>query len=376
VSGGQIVGLRARVLASTDGPPLAALSVGQFRGREIVLVTVTCADGTVGYGEAFHGQAGRAVAEIVNTVLQDVVVGRAASETATVAEIVRRRFMSSHGISSAFRFALSGIDMAMWDAHGKRLGCPVHRLLGGGARSFPVYAGGFALGLQPAEDLVAEARRLIGEQGWKAIKLRIGESPTGDIARVAAVREAFGDELRIMVDANLGQAYDLGRIAGPLGELGVEWLEEPYERGARGRYAVLRARGQVPIAGGENLRGAEEFQDWIAGGALDIAQPDASRVGGITEMLRIAAVVRAAGLRFVPHISHSVLNHAAALHVLSAVPSSDLCEADASPVNIFRDGVFGGGVTHEQGIAFLGDGDGLGVTVDEAGPAALAPGAG
>lgn len=174
---------------------------------------MTCDDGTVGYGEAFHGQAGAAVADIVNTVLQPVVVGRLCSETAEVSEIVRRRYLVSHGASSVFRLALSGIDMAMWDAHGKVLGVPVYRLLGGSATSIPLYAGGFALGIQPPDELVA--------------------------------------------------------------------------------------------------------------------QPDASRVGGITEMLRIAAVASAAGVRFVPHISHSVINHAAALHVLSAIASRDLCEGDA-----------------------------------------------
>jgi L-alanine-DL-glutamate epimerase-like enolase superfamily enzyme len=365
-AGPLIVSLTARVVSSTSGPPLATLSVGRFVGREIVLVTVTCEDGTVGYGEAFHGQAGSAVADVVNTVLQPVVVGRRPSATAEISQIVRRRYLASHGASSVFRLALSGIDMAMWDAHGKLLGQPVHRLLGGSSSSFPVYAGGFALGIQEPETLVDEARRLVDEGAWTALKLRIGESPESDLARVRAVREAFGDGMRVMVDANLGQAYDVGRIAGALGGLGVEWLEEPFERGFRWRYAALRARGVVPIAGGENLRGAEEFFDWATAGALDVAQPDASRVGGITEMLRIAAVAAAAGVRFVPHISHSVLNHAAALHVLSATGSLDLCEGDASPVNDFRDRIVRGGVVWRDGMGVLSDEPGLGAVVDEA----------
>jgi D-galactarolactone cycloisomerase len=375
VSHPSIVSLTARVVSSTAGPPLAALSVGRFVGREIVLVTVECDDGTVGYGEAFHGQAGSAVADVVNTVLQPVVVGRSPSETAEVSELVRRRYLVSHGASSVLRLALSGIDMAMWDAHGKVLKLPVYRLLGGSATSIPVYAGGFALGIQPPDELVVEARRLV-DSGWTtALKLRLGETPVSDLARVRAVREAFGDEMRLMVDANLGQSYDMARVAGALGELGVEWLEEPYERGFRSRYATLRARGAVPIAGGENLRGAEEFFDWLAAGALDVAQPDASRVGGITEMLRIAAVTSAAGVRFVPHISHSAINHAAALHVLSAIASRDLCEGDASPVNDFRDRIVTGGVVWRDGRGVLSDAPGLGVTIDEyAVQAALAGG--
>jgi D-galactarolactone cycloisomerase len=363
-SGVRIVSLEARRLVSHG--QLARISVGRFDRREMILVKVLCSDGTIGYGESFPGQAASAVAEIVNVSLQPLVVGRGPDETAALSAVIRRRFLAGHAAASAFRCALSGVDMAMWDAHGKVLGIPVHRLLGGSTTAVAGYAGSFALGIQPPDELVAEARRLVDTQGWSALKLRIGQTPAADVAGVAAVREAFGAEMRIMVDANLGQAYDLGRIAGELGRLGVEWLEEPYERTARSRYAALRARGVVPVAGGENLRSAEEFLDWASAGALDVAQPDASRVGGITEMLRIAAVADAAGIRFVPHISHSALNHAASLHVLSAIGSSDMCEGDAAPVNAFRDGVISGGVAYRDGMMHLADAPGLGAAVDEA----------
>lgn len=358
-----IVAVEGRVLISPG--LLARISQGQFERREIVLVAVRCSDGTVGYGEAFSGSAGSAVAELVNTALAPIVVGRAPHETAAVSGLVRHRLMNSHAASSAFRYALAGIDLAMWDAHGKLAGVPVYQLLGGTQTSFPAYAGSFALGIQPPDELVAEARELVDRQGWTVLKLRIGADARRDLAGVRAVREAFGDEMRIAVDSNMGQHYELGQIAAALGELGVEWLEEPYERPRRARYIALRARGTVPIAGGENLRSAEEFFDWTAAGALDVCQPDASRVGGITEMLRIAAVVDAAGLRFVPHISHSALNHAASLHIMSAIGSQDLCEGDAAPVNAFRDGAIHGGVEYHDGMMHLTGGPGLGVEVDE-----------
>jgi D-galactarolactone cycloisomerase len=358
-----ITSLEARLLTARG--QLARISVGRFDRREMLLVKVVCSDGTVGYGESFPGMAAAAVAEVINVNLRPLVVGRRPNETAALSELVRRRYLAAHAAASAFRCALGGVDMAMWDAHGKLLGMPVYALLGGSDTTFPGYAGSFALGIQPPAELVTEAQGLVATHGWTALKLRIGEAPRADLARVTAVREAFGDDMRVMVDANMGQSYDLGRIAPELGRLGVEWLEEPFERPARSRYAALRARGLVPIAGGENLRSAEEFYDWASTGALDVAQPDASRVGGITEMLRIAAVVRAAGLRFVPHISHSALNHAASLHVLSALGSNDLCEGDAAPVNEFRDGVIHGGVEYRDGMMHLNDAPGLGATVDE-----------
>ena len=364
MTGSTITSVTARVVISDAGTPVA-LSVGSVARREVVLVTVVCEDGTTGYGEAFGGNSGRVVATAVQDVLTPLVVGRTPAETGELGALVRRRHLLSHGISSAVRLGLAGVDMAMWDALGKSLQAPVHELLGGARTSIDVYAGGFALGIQPTDALIAEARGLI-DAGWvNGCKLRLGSTPANDLARVRAFREAFGEETRMMVDANLGQHYDAARVATGLGELGAEWLEEPYERGRRARYAALRARSPVPIAGGENLRSAEEFFDWIASGALDVAQPDASRVGGITEMLRIAAVATAAGVRFVPHISHGALNHSATLAVLSAIGTDDLCEGDASPINEFRDVIFSGGVIWHEGQATLTGGPGLGVTVDE-----------
>lgn len=285
----EIISVSARVVISDAGTPVM-LSVGPVARREVALITVACADGTTGHGEAFAGGAGAVVATAVSDVLAPLLVGRTPSQTGELPALVRRRHLLSHGVSSAIRLGLSGVDMAMWDSLGKSLQVPVHELLGGGRTTFDVYAGGFALGIQSADELIAEARGLI-DAGWvNGCKLRLGTTPSDDLERVRAVRTALGDQTRLMVDANLGQHYDAARVAAGLGELGAEWLEEPCERGRRDRYTALRARSPVPIGGGENLRGAEEFFDWIAAGALDVAQQDASRVGGITEMLRIAAV--------------------------------------------------------------------------------------
>jgi L-alanine-DL-glutamate epimerase-like enolase superfamily enzyme len=360
-----IVSLDARVLSAPFAAGAPELAVGTPLRRDIVLVRVECADGTVGYGEAFHGHGGAAVASLVNTVLPALVVGRPVTDTAGLNHDVRRSYLGANG-TGAFWLALSGVDMAMWDAHGKWVGRPVHQLLGGAATRFAAYAGGFSLGFQPPAALLTELDTTLRRNPWPAIKVRIGADPAGDVARVRAARDTLGPGMRIMVDANLGRNYEIGRIVGALAECDVEWLEEPYDRLSPRRYAELRRTTRIPIAGGENLQGAHEFHQWIQAGALDVVQPDASRTGGITEMLRIAVVAQAAGLRFVPHISHSVLNHAAALHVMSAVASDDLFEGDASVENGFRDGVLSGGVRYEDGHAVLTGGPGLGVTVDEA----------
>lgn len=360
----RITALDARVVSYRFPVPPQPLAVGSARRRDVVLVRVVCEDGTVGYGESFHGHAGSAVAEVVNTTMREVVVGREPHETQDVNAETFHRFVNAAGRFGGFLLALSGIDIAMWDAWGKITGQPVHRLLGGSADSVDVYGGGFTLGFQPVEELAAEVARMRDTLGLSAVKLRIGEDPVGDLARVRHIRNVFGDGLEILVDANLGHRYDMARVAGELGALGVGWLEEPYPPHQPRRFTQLRARGQVPLAAGENLGGAAEFADWIDRGALDVVQPDISRVGGITEALRIGAMARAAGLRFVPHISHSCLNHAATLHMSSAV-GGGLFEADGTEVNPFRDGVFSSGVTVAGGQASLPVTPGLGVVVDE-----------
>ncbi|SFD95926.1 mandelate racemase/muconate lactonizing enzyme family protein [Blastococcus tunisiensis] len=359
----EVVALEAfPVTAEFDTPP-DPLSLGTAGRRDIVLVKVTCADGTVGWGEAFHGHAGSAVAEIVRTTMQDVVVGRDVGDSAGVNAETDERFLSGAGMAGGFSLALSGIDLALWDAYGKHLGQPVHRLLGGATTRFQTYAGGFTLGFTSPERLVAAIGALV-DRGFSAGKVRVGERLDHDLARLRAVREAFPD-FRIMTDANTGPNYDVAALAGAAAGLGLDWLEEPYPRSRIADFVRLRARGSVPVAAGENLAGAAAFAEWVHRGALDVVQPDVSRAGGLTESLRIGALALAAGLRLAPHISHGVINHAATLHLLSALGRDTVFEADPTPVNPLRDGLLSGGVRLDGGTAVLVDAPGFGVQVDE-----------
>jgi D-galactarolactone cycloisomerase len=359
----EVVALEAfPVTARFDVPP-DPLSLGSASRRDVVLVKVTCADGTVGWGEAFHGHAGSAVAEIVRTTMQEVVLGRDVGDTAGVNAEVHERFLLGAGMAGGFSLALSGVDLALWDAYGKHLGQPVHRLLGGATTRFDTYAGGFTLGFTSPDRLVASIGALV-ERGFTAGKVRVGDRLDRDLARLTAVRKAFPD-FRVMTDANLGLSYDVSSLARAAADLGLEWLEEPYAQTRLEDFRALRSRGWVPVAAGENLAGSAAFAEWIARGALDVVQPDVSRAGGLTEALRIGAVTLAAGLRLAPHISHGVINHAATLHLLSAVGLNGVFEADPTAVNPLRNGLLTGGVRLEGGAAVLIDEPGFGVHVDE-----------
>lgn len=359
----EVVSLTAFPVTARFETPPDPLSLGTASRRDIVLVKVTCADGTVGWGEAFHGHAGSAVAEIVRTTMQDVVVGRDVGEIAGVNAETHERFLTGAGMAGGFALALSGIDLALWDAYGKHLGQPVHRLLGGATTRFTTYAGGFTLGFTSPDRLVDSVGALV-ERGFGAGKVRVGERLDRDLARLRAVRETFPD-FRIMTDANLGPNYDVASLARAAVDLDLDWLEEPYPRSRQEDFTRLRARGLVPIAAGENLAGASTFSEWISRGALDVVQPDVSRAGGLTESLRIGAMALAAGLRLAPHISHGVINHAATLHLLSALGRDGVFEADPTAVNPLREGLLTGGVRLEGGVAVLVDDPGFGVHVDE-----------
>ena len=118
--------------------------------------------------------------------------------------------------------------MALWDIRGKAVGWPLYELLGGSAKPIPAYAGGVSLGYQDPAALVDEARPHV-EAGYKAVKLRVGDTPARDLARIAAVRKAFGDDIDILADANIGYTVEDARAVMPgMDELGVGWLEEPF----------------------------------------------------------------------------------------------------------------------------------------------------
>ena len=183
-----------------------SLGVGRAIKRDAIIVKVTTAGGLVGWGESHHGRAPGAVAALVNTTLRQLTLGMNAADVVGVWKKIYDKQLASHGMGAGTCLAMSGIDQALWDIRGKACGWPLYRLLGGVSKPIPAYAGGVALGYQPPDELVEEARPLIA-MGYKAVKLRIGDTPKRDVERVAAVRNAFGDELVILTDANTGLAH-------------------------------------------------------------------------------------------------------------------------------------------------------------------------
>ncbi len=344
------------------------LGIGRSVKRDAVLVRVETDQGMVGWGEAHHGRCPGAIARLVDTTLRELVVGLDAFDVSGVWARVYRMQLASHGMGAAAALALSGLDMALWDLRCQATRWPLYRLLGGSAKPIKAYAGGIALGWQPPAELAEEALGHVGD-GYRALKLRVGDTPKRDIARVLAVRDAVGDTVELLVDANTNYTLDDVRRVMPAFEAaGVGWLEEPFPPQDRRAYRDAAGLGRVPLAAGENHFTRYEFSQLLEDGAVRFVQPDLSKTGGITESMRIAAMASALKLTVNPHTSATALNMATTIHFLCAVDNPGYFEGDVTGLNPFRDQLAGqlpyrldadGCVRPLEGV-------GIGLTVDTA----------
>ncbi|WP_052207348.1 mandelate racemase/muconate lactonizing enzyme family protein [Sinomonas humi] len=198
--------------------------------------------------------------------------------------------------------ALAGLDLALWDLLGKRLGASVVDLLGRRRSVLPAYGSGVNLHY-PLEELLDQVGRWI-DAGYRGVKIKVGRPELeDDVERVAAVRELLGPRRRLMVDAN--QRWDLPtarRAAQALERFDLHWLEEPLRAEDLEGHVQLRRSTSVPIAVGENLHTLQRFREYLVAGGCDIIQPNIIRVGGITPFRRIAALARSSSVALAPHL--------------------------------------------------------------------------
>ena len=360
----KIVDVKAQALSVPveDG---IVFGIGKVLRRDTVLVRIETEDGIVGYGESHHGRAAGSIAHIVNSVLRYFLIGEDATDVVGIWQRIYTMQLRSHGLGAATSIAMSGIDQALWDIRGKAVGWPLYKLLGGSSRKIKAYAGGVSLGWSEPAVLCEEVAQAL-EGNYKAVKLRGGDTPARDIARVAAVREAFGDDLTIMVDANTNYTVaDVLKVLPAFEELGVEWLEEPFAPHDHRSYATAD-RSNVPLAAGENHYTRFEFHRLIEDGHVGILQPDLSKAGGITEVLRIAALGSAWKLPICPHTATTGLNMAVTIHVLASIDNAGYFEGDISEANLFRDELVSTPYTvAADGTVSPLERPGIGVDVDE-----------
>jgi L-rhamnonate dehydratase len=231
--------------------------------------------------------------------------------------------------------AISGLDIALWDIKGKALGKPVFELLGTPHRD---RVRAYASMLMPDTiEEVTEAITALKEQNFTAVKLGwgpLGKDSKQDVALAAAAKEAAGDGVEIMIDSGLGYVADAKRaieVAREYEQIGIYWLEEPFEPDEYEAYAELADAVDIRVTAGEQDSTWWGFRELIDRAHVDLVQPDVTRCGGITETLRIAELAHSQGKETVPHAWKSGIIKAASLHCNAVMPDGiwqEYCVAD------------------------------------------------
>ena len=264
--------------------------------------------------------------------------------------------------------ALSGIDIALWDIAGKAAGKPVYELLGGAKRD---RVRAYASRLMPeTPEETFEAVSELCNDSFTAVKLGwgpLGRDPKHDVKLAAAAKEAAGD-CEILIDAGLGYGHDAKvaiDVARELEQLGIFWLEEPFEPDEYEAYAELADTVDIRVAAGEQDTTLWGFRELIERGHVDLVQPDVTRCGGITEWLRIAELARSSGVETVPHAWKSGIIKAASLHCNAVIPDAlfqEYCVAE-TPINqtLTKERL----PVEADGTILVPTAPGIGITLDE-----------
>ena len=318
----------ASVEATTVSVPLhapTAFSTRTVHARRYTLVRVRGDDGVAGIGFCYAGsRAGELSTLAVRELLGPVVAGQDAHRTEGLWRTMYEEALL-HGRAGSVMRALSAVDVALWDRNARAAGLPLWKYLGGSADgTVPAYAsGGYYLEGKGPEQLGDELRGYV-EAGFSAVKMKIGRlDPAADEERLAAAREAVGDDVLVMLDAN-NAFRDLPAALRALQRWERHdpyWIEEPFSPDDIDNHARLAQRTPVLVATGEIEAGRWRFKELLDKEAAAILQTDAAVCGGITEFRRIAALADAYGAQLCPHWFHDL--HA---QLVAATPNAAFVE--------------------------------------------------
>jgi L-alanine-DL-glutamate epimerase-like enolase superfamily enzyme len=296
--------------------PLAPSGLPKPVGRNYgayLLVRIRCENGLEGFGDGYHGNATSAVAAVIRDMIAPEIIGLDATNVVGLYERMYRSGFYS-GRVGIYSVAISAVEMALWDILGKKIGAPVHALLGGvGKRtvapypslrplvaeveekSVPVYA---SMQTYRTPEEVAVVAKAAADAGFKSVKLH-----QVDIDSVKAAREAVGDEVEVTMDVNgFFNPLEAESFAKKLADYKVGWFEEPiWPPDDYRALARLRRRSPVPIAGGENESPVYGFERIFSEEAVDILQPEVQVVGGILESFKVYSMAQGRNIPVAPH---------------------------------------------------------------------------
>lgn len=287
-----------------DLPPTVVRTdaIQAFVQQETPIVRITCTDGAQGVGYSYTiGTGGSSVVALLRDHLAPRLIGR---DPAGIERLWKELYFATHAtaVGAITSLALAAIDTALWDLRCRRAGLSLAQAAGGAQERIPVYTteGGW-LHLSTAQ-LVEEGLQA-KEAGFRGVKMKVGKPHVAeDVARLAALRGAVGNEFEIMVDAN--QAFTISearRRADAFAPFGLAWLEEPLPAEDLGGHVELAAHASMPIAVGESIYSIQHFREYLERDACSIVQADCARIGGITPWLKVAHLAEAFNVAVCPH---------------------------------------------------------------------------
>jgi len=338
------------------GGPVPKADAVPWRNMDTLLVKVETSDGITGWGEAFGFGGCAATHTALAKMVTPLAVGRDPAGIAALMGDLSRK-LHNYGRNGPVSFALSGLDIALWDIAGKVAGAPLHRMLGARAIDrIPAYASLLRYG---DADLVARNAERAIERGYRRIKLH-----EITLTEVAAARRAIGADIPLMVDTNCPwSAEDALAMASAFAPHNLFWLEEPvWPPDDYTALARVRAAG-IAIAAGENAGTWVEILELMDTAKVDFVQPSVTKIGGITEMQRIIELADDRGTAIAPHSPYFGPGLIATIHICASLSEPTFverfyCDLEASP--------FGDQVNATDGYMRVPDGPGLGLVVDEA----------
>ncbi|HET6384610.1 MAG TPA: mandelate racemase/muconate lactonizing enzyme family protein [Armatimonadota bacterium] len=362
----QVTDVRCRLVHCPIPPDQRSHTAAGLRlARQTAIVEVDTDEGITGIGSVPSPYDLRVTREIIENVLAPSLAGADPFATEYIWHMLYEtevsRTLGTRGIGVA---ALSAIDIALWDIKGKALNVPVYALLGGAvAERFRVYASAIPWTQSP-EQAVEEAELQV-HQGYSALKLKFGGDLQRDFETLEAVRYAVGDDVELMVDAEMTYPPNIAiRVARVLEEMDVFWFEEPMVVDDLDAYRRLASATDVRLALGRSLSTRHQFKDFVLNDAVQALQADVARAGGFTEVRKIVDMASCFNLMWSPHTIGDIITTVANLHLAATCLHTPFLEFDVT-YNPLMTNLLRSPIRQEEGVIYIPDGPGLGIEIDD-----------